>query len=80
MGHTVVFDHREVRSGIPDALAAAGIALLPVSSVGARRLLEHFGSLRAVFSADERELREVPGIGPVRGAALGRLFSEYERG
>jgi ERCC4-type nuclease len=46
-----------------------------VSSVGARRLLEHFGSLRAVFAADERELREVPGIGPVRGAALARLFT-----
>jgi DNA excision repair protein ERCC-4 len=46
-----------------------------ISSVGARRLLEHFGSLRAVFAADERELREVPGIGPVRGAALARLFT-----
>ena len=45
-----------------------------VSSVGARRLLEHFGSLRAVFSAGEPELREVAGIGPVRGAALARLF------
>jgi DNA excision repair protein ERCC-4 len=47
-----------------------------VSSVGARRLLEHFGSLRAVFAADERELRDVPGIGPVRGARLARLFAE----
>src|SRR3954453_18359340 len=26
---TVVFDHREIRSGIPDALAAAGIDLKP---------------------------------------------------
>jgi ERCC4-type nuclease len=51
-----------------------------VSSVGARRLLEHFGSLRAVFAADERALRAVAGIGPVRGAALERLFREYERG
>jgi DNA excision repair protein ERCC-4 len=47
-----------------------------ISSVGARRLLAHFGSLRAVFAADERELRGVPGIGPVRSAALARLFSE----
>jgi ERCC4-type nuclease len=47
-----------------------------ISTVGARRLLEHFGSLRAVFAADERELRAVPGIGPVRGAALARLFGE----
>jgi DNA excision repair protein ERCC-4 len=46
-----------------------------VSSVGARRLLQHFGSLRGVFAADERELREVTGIGPVRGAALARLFA-----
>ena len=29
IGHRVVFDHREVRSGIPDALAAAGIELRP---------------------------------------------------
>jgi DNA excision repair protein ERCC-4 len=50
-----------------------------VSSVGARRLLEHFGSLHAVFSADERELREVHGIGPVRGTMLARLFREYQR-
>ncbi len=46
-----------------------------VSSVGARRLLEHFGSLRAVFAADERALRGVAGIGPVRSAALARLFA-----
>jgi ERCC4-type nuclease len=45
-----------------------------VSSVGARRLLEHFGSLRAVFAADEHALRAVPGIGPIRGATLARLF------
>jgi DNA excision repair protein ERCC-4 len=51
-----------------------------ISSVGARRLLEHFGSLRAVFAADERALRAVPGIGPIRGAALVRLFSVYDRG
>jgi ERCC4-type nuclease len=45
-----------------------------VSTVGARRLLEHFGSLQAVFAADERALRAVAGIGPVRGAALARIF------
>jgi DNA excision repair protein ERCC-4 len=45
-----------------------------ISTVGAQRLLDHFGSLAAVFAADERELRRVPGIGPVRGGALARLF------
>jgi ERCC4-type nuclease len=48
-----------------------------ISSVGARRLLEHFGSLHAVFNADERALRAVPGIGPIRSGALFRLFTEY---
>ena len=47
-----------------------------ISTVGARRLLEHFGSLRAVFAAGEPELRAVPGIGPVRSAALAQLFRE----
>lgn len=46
-----------------------------VSGVGARRLLDHFGSLAEVFSADERALRSVRGIGPVRGAALARIFA-----
>ena len=50
-----------------------------VSSVGARRLLDHFGSLQEVFAADERSLRDVAGIGPVRGAALARLFGEDVR-
>jgi len=45
-----------------------------VSTVGARRLLAHFGSLAEVFAADEAALRRVPGIGPIRGAALARLF------
>jgi DNA excision repair protein ERCC-4 len=45
-----------------------------VSTVGAQRLLDHFGSLAAVFAADEAQLRAVPGIGPVRAAALERLF------
>jgi ERCC4-type nuclease len=45
-----------------------------ISTVGARRLLNHFGSLAAVFTADEIELRAVTGIGPVRAAALADLF------
>ncbi|MFO8109960.1 MAG: DEAD/DEAH box helicase [Thermoplasmata archaeon] len=35
-----------------------------VSGTLADRLLEHFGSVRAVFLADEESLREVKGIGP----------------
>jgi ERCC4-type nuclease len=59
------------------AVAEDVLRCLPgISTVGARRLLGHFASLRAVFAADEHELRAVPGIGPVRGAALARLFRE----
>jgi DNA excision repair protein ERCC-4 len=47
-----------------------------ISTVGANRLLEHFGSLRAVFAATEAELRAVRGIGRVRAAALARLFEQ----
>lgn len=45
-----------------------------ISTVGARRLLAAFGSLEAVFAAEESELRDVPGIGPVRAETLARLF------
>lgn len=45
-----------------------------ISTVGARRLLEEFGSLAAVFAADEDELRAVRGIGPVRAGLLAQLF------
>jgi DNA excision repair protein ERCC-4 len=57
------------------AVAEDVLGCLPgVSTVGARRLLAHFGSLAAVFAADEPELRAVPGIGPVRAAVLARVF------
>jgi DNA excision repair protein ERCC-4 len=57
------------------AVAEDVLTCLPgISTVGARRLLAHFGSLAAVFAADEAELRRVTGIGPLRGAALARLF------
>jgi ERCC4-type nuclease len=49
-------------------------ALPGVSTVGARRLLAHFGSLREVFAADEAALREVQGFGPVRAAQLAEVF------
>lgn len=49
-----------------------------ISTVGAQRLLAHFGSLAAVFSASEAELRQVAGIGAIRGAALARLFTGHD--
>ena len=51
------------------------LSCLPgISTVGAARLLAHFGSLAAVFAAGEDELRAVRGVGPVRATALARLF------
>jgi len=54
-----------------------------VGPVTARRLLQHFGTARALFGADEKALRQVTGVGP-KGAAsivaaldapLGHVFS-----
>jgi DNA excision repair protein ERCC-4 len=45
-----------------------------ISTVCARRLLAHFGSLQRVFTARRDELLEVRGIGPVRADTLDRLF------
>jgi ERCC4-type nuclease len=57
------------------AMAEDVLGCLPgISTVGARRLLDHFGSLSAVFAADETQLQTVTGIGPVRAATLARLF------
>ena len=45
-----------------------------ISTVGAGRLLAHFGSLERVFAAKREELLEVRGVGPVRARSLDRLF------
>src|SRR3954462_9019565 len=45
-----------------------------ISTVGAGRLLAHFGSLERVFAARHHELLAVRGIGPVRARKLDRLF------
>lgn len=76
-GPTEARGHPRIRRPAADLepVAEDVLACLPgVSTVGARRLLEHFGSLSATFAAGEAELRQVPGIGPVRGAQLARLF------
>ena len=71
--------HTRVRRPTGDRWRVAQDVLtcLPgISTVGARRLLEHFGSLPAIFSATADELREVPGIGPVRATGLAGLFGD----
>lgn len=42
----------------------------------AERLLEHFGSVREVFMADEKELQEVKGIGPSTAEKIVSVISE----
>jgi DNA excision repair protein ERCC-4 len=55
----------------PRRLAEMVVAGLPgVGPVGARRLLEHFGSLRAVMSATADEIDDVPGFGRARAEAI----------
>jgi DNA excision repair protein ERCC-4 len=50
-----------------------------ISTVGAGRLLAHFGSLERVFAARQEDLLEVRGIGPVRARTLDRLFRATAR-
>jgi DNA excision repair protein ERCC-4 len=45
-----------------------------ISTVGAGRLIAHFGSLERVFAARREHLLEVRGIGPKRAQTLDRLF------
>src|SRR3954452_5346455 len=54
-------------------------ALPGISSVGAGRLLAHFGSLERVFAARHEQLLEVRGIRPVRARTLDRLFRTTAR-
>lgn len=67
-----------VRRPTEDRLRTAEDVLtcLPgISTVGAQRLLAHFGSLTEVFAAGSDELREVRGIGPVRATELAAVFA-----
>ena len=60
----------------PRQIREAMLAAVPgISVVGARALLDRFGSVRAVVEADEAALRSVPGVGPTRARALVRAFS-----
>jgi ERCC4-type nuclease len=60
----------------PDQLAVQIVSALPgISTVGATRLLGHFGSLRTLVAADATALRSVAGIGPKRAELLERTFA-----
>jgi Fanconi anemia group M protein len=58
----------------PDHLLEQLVAWLPgVSAVGARRLLEHFGTLERLFAATPEDIMEVRGFGPKRSAAVAAI-------
>ena len=59
----------------PEKIQLTVVSSLPgVGPEKAKRLLEHFGTLRRFFSASEEELREVEGIGKKISKRLTRLF------
>lgn len=56
--------------------ARLSLAMLPgISATKADRLLEHFGSLKAVTAAAPEELKEVEGIGKVTARRLAATFA-----
>ena len=60
----------------PELVPEAMLAAVPgISVVGSRALLERFGSVSNVISADESEWLKVSGIGPRRAAALRSAIS-----
>jgi Fanconi anemia group M protein len=68
------------KSRDPDRVAEDLVAWLPcVSQVGARRLLEHFGSVRALAVASPDEIRAVRGFGPKRSAAVANALAHHHR-
>jgi len=47
----------------------------------AKELLKHFGTVESVFTASERDLAQVGGIGPKRAKEIRRVLTEpYENG
>ncbi|HEX2102436.1 MAG TPA: hypothetical protein VHF51_02200 [Solirubrobacteraceae bacterium] len=69
----VVADHGEQRSGIPQRLRAT-------RRRGVRRLLAHFGSLRAVSFAGAGQIPQVRGFGPRRSRAIEAIATHRYRG
>ena len=53
------------------------VSSLPnINSVISKRLLEHFGTVEKVFSADEKELRKVKGVGKKLANRIRKILSE----
>jgi ERCC4-type nuclease len=55
------------KGATPEAVLAA---IPEISTVSARALLAHFGSVAAIVNAPDADLTAVPGIGPVRAQRL----------
>lgn len=49
-----------------------------IGDVTAKKLITHFGTASAIFSARRRELERIPEIGSVRAAAI-KEFNDFER-
>lgn len=68
------------KSPDPDRVVEQLVAWLPgVSYVGARRLLEYFGSLRELALAEEGDIADVPKFGPKRAAMVAEIMSHEYR-
>ncbi len=68
------------KSPDPDRLVEQLVAWLPgVSFVGARRLLEHFGSLRELALAEPGDIADVPGFGAKRAAMVAEIMAHEYR-
>lgn len=71
------FDASQTKQFVVEGLPGVGPAL-------AKQLLEHFGSVENVFTADEEELTQVPGIGGekakrIRKLVVGDYFEEEKK-
>ena len=68
--------HPKRRSDSPHTQMRYLVEDLPlIGPKTARALLEHFGTLQALFGATEGELRKVPGIGPRRARQIYALIT-----
>lgn len=69
------------RALAPDALQRHAVQGLPgIGDVVSDNLLEHFGSVRRVFAATERELLRVPGVGKGRAREVAGFLDAPYRG